>query len=86
MSYEQKKMEYEGKVQLAEETVEFLKGALEDMKESAKEQHKKDVESFEKVKAETKARHEAAIAQGKSHRVDIEAQIAKAKELGKVRK
>lgn len=32
-------MEYEGKVQLAEEAVEFLKDAMEDMKESAKEQH-----------------------------------------------
>ena len=86
MNYEQKKMEYEGKVLLAEETAEFLKDAMEDVKESAKEQHKKDIENFEKVKAETKARHEAAIAQGKSHRVNIEAQIAKAKELGKVRK
>ena len=85
MSYEQKKLEYEGKVQLVEEAVEFLKDSMEDIKESAIEQHKKDKESFEKIKAETKARHEAAIAKGKSHRVDIEAQIAKAKELGKVR-
>lgn len=35
---------------------------------------------------ETKARHEAAITQGKSHRVNIEAQIAKAKELGNIKK
>ena len=74
-----------GKVQLVEEAVEFLKDSMEDIKESAIEQHKKDKESFEKIKAETKARHEAAIAKGKSHSVDIEAQIAKAKELGKVR-
>ena len=86
MSYEQKKMEYEGKALLAEETAEFLKDAMEDIKESAKAQHVKDIENFNKIKEETKARHEAAIAQGKSHRVDIEAQIAKAKELGKVRK
>ena len=86
MNYEQAKMEYEGKVLLAEKTEEFLKDAMEDVKESAREQHKKDIEKFEKVKTETKARHEAAIAQGKSHRVDIKAQIAKAKELGKVRK
>ena len=86
MNYEQAKMEYEGKVLLAEKTEEFLKDAMEDVKESAMEQHKKDVENFEKVKAETKARHEAAITQGKSHRVDVKAQIAKANELGKVRK
>ena len=49
MNYEQKKMEYEGKVLLAEETAEFLKDAMEDVKESAKEQHKKDIENFEKV-------------------------------------
>ena len=79
-------MEYEGKALLAEETAELLKDAMEDMKKSAKAQHEKDKENFNKIKEETKARHEAAIAQGKSHRVDIEAQIARAKELGKVRK
>ena len=57
---------------MAEETVEFLKDALKDMKESAKEQHEKDKKNFEKIKAESKARHEAAIAKGK--------------ELGKIRK
>ena len=81
MHYEQKKMEYEGKVLLAKETAEFLKDAMEDIKESTKEQHKKDIANFEKVKAETKARHEAAIAKGKSHRVDIKAQIAKANDI-----
>lgn len=68
MSYEQKRMEYEGKVLLAEETKEFLKEAMEDVKESAKAQHEKDKENLAKVKAETKTRHEAAIAQGKAHR------------------
>lgn len=86
MSYEQQKLEYEGKVLLAEETKEFLKDAMEDIKESAKVQHEKDKENFVKIKEETKVRHEAAIAQGKAHRVDIEAQIAKAKELGRIRK
>ena len=70
MSYEQQKLEYEGKVYLAEETKEFLKDAMEDIKESAKVQHEKDKENFAKIKEETKARHKAAIAQGKVHRVD----------------
>ena len=86
MSYEQQKLDYEGKVLLAEETTEFLKDAMEDIKESAKVQHEKDKENFAKIKAESKARHEAAIASGKSHSVDIQAQIARAKELGKVNK
>ena len=86
MSYEQQKMEYEGKVLLAEETKELLKEAMEDIKESAKVQHEKDKENFAKIKEETKARHEAAVAQGKAHRVNIEAQIAKTKELEKVKK
>lgn len=85
MSYEQKKLEYEGKTLLAEETKEFLKDAVEDIKKSAKIQHEKDKENFAKVKAETKARHEAAVAQGKAYNVDIKAQIAKAKELGKIK-
>ena len=68
MSYEQSKLEYEGKLQLAEEAKEFLKEAFEDMKESAKAQHEIDKKNFAKVKAETKARHEAAVAQGKKYR------------------
>ena len=44
-NYEQQKMEYEGKVLLAEEAIEFLKDAMEDIKESAKVQHEKDKES-----------------------------------------
>jgi len=68
MDYEQSKLEYEGKVQLAEEAAEFLKGAIENMKESAKVQHEKDKAHFEKIKAETKARHEAAVAQGRKYR------------------
>lgn len=86
MGFEQSKLEYEGKVKLAEDATEFLKDAMEDMKESAKAQHEKDKVNFEAIKAETKARHEAAIQQGKSHHVDIEAQIAKAKALGAVGK
>ena len=85
MGYEQSKLEYEGKVRLAEEAADFLKNAMKDMKESAKIQHEKDKENFAKIKAESKARHEAAISHGKVS-VDIEAQIEKAKKLGKVRK
>ena len=55
------------------------------MKESAKEQHKKDVENFNKIKEETKARHQAAIQQSKSRKADIQAQISKARELGKIK-
>ena len=66
MSYKEKKLEYEGKVILAEKTAEFLKDAMEDVKESAIQQHEKDKINFAKIKEETKARHEAAIAQGKS--------------------
>ncbi len=86
MSYEQKKIEYEGKALLAEEAAAFLKESMEELKESAKIQHERDKENLTKIKEETKARHKAAIAQGKSHRVDIDVQIARAKELGKVRK
>lgn len=82
MNFEQKKAEYEGKVLLAEKTAEFLEKAFDDMKESAKEQHKKDVQSFEKIKAETKERHRAAINHEHVH-VDINAQIEKANALGK---
>ena len=59
---------------------------MESIKESTKEQHEKDKENFMKIKEETRARHEAAIAQGKAHRANIDAQSARAKELGKVRK
>ena len=83
MSYELKRMEYEGKALLAEEATEFLKESMKDIKESARAQHEIDKENFAKIKEETKARHEAAVAKGKSYRVDIESQIAKAKELGK---
>ena len=38
----------------------FLKKAIDDMKESAKEQHKIDKENFEAVKADSKARFEEA--------------------------
>ena len=55
------------------------------MKESAKEQHKKDVENFNKIKAETKERHQAAIQHGKSRQIDIQTQISKARELGKIK-
>lgn len=85
MSFEQQKLEYEGKRLLAEETKEFFKDAMEDMKESTKAQHEKDKENFAKVKAETKARHEAVVAHGKALNKDIKAQIAKAKELGKIK-
>ena len=64
---------------------EFFQNAFEDMKESAKEQHKKDVENFNKIKAETKERHQAAIQQGKSRQIDVQAQISKARELGKIK-
>ena len=85
MGFEQSKIEYEGKQLLAKETEKFLKNAVEDMKESAKEQHKKDVENFNKIKEETKARHQAAIQQSKSRKADIQAQISKARELGKIK-
>jgi hypothetical protein len=85
MGFEQSKIEYEGKQLLAKETEKFLKNAVEDMKESAKEQHKKDVENFNKIKEETKARHQAAIQQSKSPKADIQAQISKARELGKIK-
>ena len=85
MGFEQSKLEYEGKQLLAEETEKFLKNAIEDMKESAKEQHKKDVGNFNKIKAETKERHQAAIQQGKSRQIDVQAQISKARELGKIK-
>ena len=85
MGFEQSKLEYEGKQLLAKETEKFLKNAVEDMKESAKEQHKKDVENFNKIKAETKARHHAAIQHGKSREIDIQTQISRAKELGKIK-
>ena len=85
MGFEQSKLEYEGKQLLAEETEKFLKNAIEDIKESAKEQHKKDVENFNKIKAETKERHQAAIQQGKSRQIDVQAQISKARELGKIK-
>ena len=85
MGFEQSKLEYEGKQLLAEETEKFLKNAIEDMKESAKEQHKKDVENFNKIKAETKERHQAAIQQGKSRQIDVQAQISRARELGKIK-
>ena len=85
MGFEQSKLEYEGKQLLVEETEKFLKNAIEDMKESAKEQHKKDVENFNKIKAETKERHQAAIQQGKSRQIDVQAQISKARELGKIK-
>ena len=85
MGFEQSKLEYEAKQLLAEETEKFLKNAIEDMKESAKEQHKKDVENFNKIKAETKERHQAAIQQGKSRQIDVQAQISKARELGKIK-
>ena len=85
MGFEQSKLEYEGKQLLAEETEKFLKNAIEDMKESAKEQHKKDVENFNKIKAETKERHQAAIQQGKSRQIDVQAQISNARELGKIK-
>ena len=55
------------------------------MKERAKEQHKKDVENFNKIKAETKERHQAAMQQGKSRQIDVQAQISKARELGKIK-
>ena len=76
-------MEYEGKMLLAEETKEFLKDSMESIKESTKEQHEKDKENFARIKEETRARHEAAIAQGRAARENIASQIAKAKELGK---
>ncbi|MBE6107623.1 MAG: hypothetical protein E7192_03185 [Erysipelotrichaceae bacterium] len=82
MNFEQKKTEYEGKVLLAEKTAEFLEKAFDDMKENAKEQHKKDVQHFEKIKAETLERHRAATNHGHVH-TDINAQIEKAKKLGK---
>lgn len=85
MGFEQSKLEYEGKQLLAEEAEKFLKNAVKDMKESAKEQHKKDVENFNKVKAETKERHQAAIQHGKSRQIDIQTQISKARELGKIK-
>ena len=85
MGFEQSKLEYEGKQLLVEATEKFLKNAIEDMKESAKEQHKKDVENFNKIKAETKERHQAAIQQGKSRQIDVQAQISKARELGKIK-
>lgn len=85
MGFEQSKLEYEGKQLLVEATEKFLKNAIEDMKESAKEQHKKDVENFNKIKAETKERHQAAIQQGKSRQIDVQAQISKATELGKIK-
>ena len=55
------------------------------MKESAKVQHKKDVENLNKIKAETKERHQAAIQHDKSCQKDIQAQISKARELGKIK-
>ena len=64
-NFEQEKLDYEGKRELVEEGVKFLKGALEDMKESAKAQHEIDKANFEKVKEESKKRHEAAIRAGK---------------------
>ena len=85
MGFEQSKLEYEGKQLLAEEAEKFLKNAVEDMKESAREQHKKDVENFNKIKAETKERHQAAIQHGKSRQIDIQTQISKARELGKIK-
>ena len=56
MGFEQSKLEYEGKQLLVEEAEKFLKNAVEDMKESAREQYKKDVENFNKIKAETNVR------------------------------
>ena len=70
---------------LVEETEKFLKNAIEDMKESAKVQHKKDVENLNKIKAETKERHQAAIQHDKSCQKDIQAQISQARELGKIK-
>ena len=49
MSYKEKKLEYEGKVILAEKTAEFLKDAMEDVKESAIQQHEKDKINFAKI-------------------------------------
>lgn len=83
MNFEQKKSEYEGKVLLAEKTAEFLEKAFDDMKESAKEQHIKDVENFNKIKEETLERHRAATQRGHHITVDVKYQIEKAKSLGK---
>jgi hypothetical protein len=83
MNYNQKKMEYEGKILLAEKTAEFLEKSFDDMKESAKAQHEKDKENFEKVKQETLARHKAATQGSKQIHIDVKAQIEKAKALGK---
>lgn len=83
MNFEQSKLEYEGKQLLAKEAEKFLENAVEDIKESAKKQHKKDVENFNKIKAEAKERHQAAIQQGKTRQIDIQAQVSKARNLGK---
>ena len=83
MNFEQKKSEYEGKVLLVEKTAEFLEKAFDDMKESAKEQHIKDVENFNKIKEETLERHRAATQRGHYITVDVKSQIEKAKSLGK---
>ncbi|MBE5956410.1 MAG: hypothetical protein E7253_08150 [Lachnospiraceae bacterium] len=64
-NFEQEKIDYEGKRELVEEGVKFLKHAMEDMKESAKAQHEIDKANFEKIKEESKKRHEAAIQSGK---------------------
>ncbi len=64
-NFEQEKLDYEGKRELVEEGVKFLKEAIEDMKESAKAQHEVDKANFAKIKEETKKRHEAAIQAGK---------------------
>jgi hypothetical protein len=55
----------------------------DDMKESAKEQHIKDVENFNKIKEETLERHRAATQRGHHITVDVKSQIEKAKSLGK---
>lgn len=48
----------EGAEVAAEKTVEFLKKAFQDMKESAKAQHEVDKANFEAAKAEAKANFE----------------------------
>ncbi len=71
--YEQSQLEYEGKVELVKEAEKFLGEAMEDMKESVKAQHEIDKANFEKVKQESKERHQAAI----SHKpMDIQAKVA----------
>ena len=77
MSYEQRKLEYEGKVQLAEDAAHLLKKAKDDIKESAIKQHEKDKEQFARIKAETRARHEEAVARGKFYRERTKAQTSK---------